>query len=82
MGIKGLALQWFRSYLKGRTSVLAVVTPVSSSAPISCGVPQGSVLGPLLFSLYLLPPWFNNQEAWLSSIVMQMIARFMSHLER
>ncbi len=53
--IKGIALQWFRSYLKGRTFCVNCGDSVSSSAPLSCGVPQGSVLGPLLFSLYLLP---------------------------
>ncbi len=55
MGIKGIALQWFRSYLKDRTFCVSCGDAVSSSAPLSCGVPQGSVLGPLLFSLYLLP---------------------------
>ncbi len=52
--IKGIAPQWFRSYLKGRTFCFSCGDSVSSLAPLSCGVLQGSVLGPLLFSLYLL----------------------------
>jgi len=55
VGIKGIALKWFRSYLEGRTFCVSCGDYVSSSAPLSCGVPQGSILGPLLFSLYLLP---------------------------
>uniref|UniRef100_A0A3P9MP71 Reverse transcriptase domain-containing protein n=1 Tax=Oryzias latipes TaxID=8090 RepID=A0A3P9MP71_ORYLA len=55
VGIRGTALQWFRSYLEDRTFCVNINNVLSSSAPLLYGVPQGSVLGPLLFSLYLLP---------------------------
>lgn len=55
VGIRGIALEWFRLYLTDRTFFVGLGDSVSSSAPLLCGVPQGSVLGPLLFSLYLLP---------------------------
>ncbi len=54
-GIRGIALNWFASYFKGRTFSVETDTITSSSAACTCGVPHGSVLGPLLFSLYLLP---------------------------
>jgi len=52
VGIKGLALQWFKSYLIERTQTVVVSTSKSSPETLACGVPQGSVLGPILFSLY------------------------------
>ena len=55
VGIRGIALEWFRSYLADRTFCVSLGDSVSSSAPLSCGVPQGSVLGLLLFFLYVLP---------------------------
>ena len=55
VGITGSALDWFSSYLSDRSFSVAMGTYMSDSAPLSCGVPQGSVLGPLLFSLYMLP---------------------------
>ena len=58
MSISGTALKRFRSYLSNRTFCVTLHDSVSSTAPLSCGVPQGSVLGPLLFSLYLLPLGF------------------------
>ena len=55
VGIQGLALKWFSSYLKDRTLSVSLGDYFSSIAPLVCGVPQGSILGPILFSLYMLP---------------------------
>ena len=55
VGIRGTALEWFKSYLADRTFCVSFGESQSSAAALTCGVPQGSVLGPLLFSLYLLP---------------------------
>uniref|UniRef100_A0A3B3BYA6 Reverse transcriptase domain-containing protein n=1 Tax=Oryzias melastigma TaxID=30732 RepID=A0A3B3BYA6_ORYME len=54
-GICGTALDWLRSYLTDRTVCVSMSGSYSSTAPLLFGVPQGSILGPLLFSLYLLP---------------------------
>ena len=50
--IHGTALQWFSSYLSNRTQTVSINNLKSDPAPVSYGVPQGSVLGPVLFVLY------------------------------
>jgi hypothetical protein len=52
-GIRGVAKHWFESYLRGRYQTVTVNNTKSSTNIISCGVPQGSVLGPILFVLYV-----------------------------
>ena len=55
VGIRETALLCFSSYLKHRTFSVSIGQFSSSSAPVSYGIPQGSILGPMLFSLYMLP---------------------------
>ncbi len=51
--ISGTALQWFDSYLSDRSFKASWRGEVSKSQHLTTGVPQGSVLGPLLFSVYM-----------------------------
>lgn len=52
-GFRGRALAWFRSYLEGRYQCVMCSGKKSSPLSVCCGVPQGSVLGPILFLLYI-----------------------------
>ena len=54
-GICGSSLSWFESYLSGRTQFVSIKGSNSSNIPVQHGVPQGSCLSPLLFSLYTSP---------------------------
>ena len=55
VGIRGNALKLIKSYFSNRTQRVQIDDVLSDFANIICGVPQGSVLGPLKFCLYLLP---------------------------
>ena len=55
VGVRGTVLDWFVSYQSGRSQSVISDGVVSSSRPLVYGVPQGSVLGPVLFTLYSQP---------------------------
>ena len=54
-GITDSALTWFKTYLTSRSFSVLASGFASSPYPLSCGVPQGSVLGPILFNMYTTP---------------------------
>ena len=53
IGINGKALLWMESYLTGRVCRTLVNSELSAESSITCGVPQGSLLGPLFFIIYI-----------------------------
>jgi len=52
-GIREITLDWFRDYLRNRQQFVTLTDISSDMGNITCGVPQGSVLCPLLFLLYI-----------------------------
>ena len=53
LGLGNNYFPWFSSYLSGRNQRCELNGFLSKDKPISCGVPQGSILGPLLFVIYI-----------------------------
>ena len=52
-GLRGPVFKWFQSYLSNRTQKAKIGSALSDEKPITCGVTQGSILGPILFPLYV-----------------------------
>ena len=55
LAIQDTSLSWFQSYLSERCQAVRIDGCVSEGMSLLCGVPQGSVLGPLVFSIYSEP---------------------------
>ena len=53
LGVRGQALEWFKSYLSCHSQAVLINGSLSDCVPLTCSVPQGSVGGPTMFSLYL-----------------------------
>ena len=54
-GVGGICLDWLKSYLSDRTQCIKIGSVLSEARKLKFGIPQGSVLGPILFSLHTTP---------------------------
>ncbi len=66
VGLRGVALDWFKSYFANRSFSVKMGEHYLSNAFLPCRVPQGSILAPLLFYLYMLPLGSNFRKHGLS----------------
>ena len=53
IGVSNSAHKWFKNYLSDRSQVVKIEDTTSKALPLEFGVPQGSILGPLLFTVYV-----------------------------
>ena len=58
IGINSSALKWLKSYILNRSSSVKFFNFSSDPCPLLYGVPKSSVLGPLIFSIYIAPIWY------------------------
>ena len=63
-GIEGMMLNWFNSYLSNRSQYVEIDNVLSTKMAINTGVPQGSILGPLLFLIFMNDIPNSNQAFW------------------
>ena len=77
-----MALEWFRNYLSGISQYVSYYDMNSASRDVTCGVPQGSVLGPTTVyrSLYILMNYLNRYLIP-NQFYLQMIRQFIVHLK-